>query len=334
MKILLLIEKKWKTLDERIANLETYLADKNRLGSIYGKIIIEYKVVTLPTLKLQNDIYAEGDIKAITQPYRNGYDAVGIVFPVEPKAKYAGLYYPNVGTDYKLDFWVKAGEKTKYRGGKALEELVEHEVGHGVALDLGLKNQGSNNGWVAGADNTHFFFYGKNKDGFYKEINKHWKKKAGILSQTIQFMSNLVTMLSGQKKKINYFSDSEVAGLHKDFVSMLNTIRHKNGFAMIPTSTLRKDGNHATGWAVDIRSKGNKFYSLIKALRDNGMSGKDVYNTIKLTFLEELKNDEQYILVKNAIDVGVPRIGVYDRHTHLDKVPNKKDNTIWYGVSE
>jgi ribosomal protein L13E len=283
MKILLLIEKKWKTLDERIAKLQEYLADKNRLGSIYGSIQIDYKIIKLPELTLQeNGIYAEKDILAITSPYHKEADAVGVLFPVVLSEKYRGNYYPNNGKDYKLDFYIKANEKTKDGTGFAFEEFLEHEIAHAVALDIGLKSQGTNKGYVAGADNTHFFFYGKNKDGFYKEINEHWKKKSSIFAQTL----NLLATLLGQKKNpvSKYFTEEETKGLQPELVAMLEKAREIAGIPFVITSGFRtteknesvggvKDSSHTQGLAVDLRARNsNEHFIITKALMEAGFT--------------------------------------------------------------
>lgn len=194
MKLHLLLPTKWKTLDSRIAKLSEYLSTSSRLGAIYGKVDITYDIVSLPNLTLNSElIYNESDILAITKPYHKGYDAVGIVFPSTPGEKYAGNYYPNNTKEYKMDFYIKTNER-----GKGFETYIEHEMAHAVALDLGLKGQYNNTGYMEGADNTHFYFYGKNKEGFYAEINAAWKKKYGLLSKMVDALSKLV-----KKKPVN-----------------------------------------------------------------------------------------------------------------------------------
>jgi hypothetical protein len=200
MKLHLLLPVKWKTLDGRVHQLSQKLSTTSHLGAIYGHIDITYSIVTLPNLTLNKEgVYNKSDILKITKPYHTDYDAVGIVFPFTKGEKYAGNYYPNDGTDYKMDFYIKANEKTKEGSGYAFEEFIEHEMAHAVALDLGLSGQGIDTGHRVGADNTHFYFYGKNKEGFYKEVQEAWKKKFGILSQMLKATSLLVDML---KKKL------------------------------------------------------------------------------------------------------------------------------------
>lgn len=311
MKILLLIEKKWKTLDERIAKMEQYLSQSDRLGSIYGNITIEYKTITLPELSLQeNGIYAEKDILAITSQYHKDYDAIGVLFPNVLTEKYRGNYYPNYGEDFKLDFYIKANEKTKDGTNMAFEEYFEHEMAHAVALDIGLKNQGTDKGWVAGADNTHFYFYGKNKEGFYKEINDHWKKKSSIFASTLKIASNLLEKLSGQKKNpiTKYFTETETKGLQTELVEMLEKARGVAGIPFVITSGFRtteknesvggvKDSSHTKGLAVDIRARDSR---------------------------------EHFIITKALMEVGFERISrSYKGHIHAD-IDNEKDRPVLF----
>lgn len=185
---------KWRRFDDRLVKLQNYLTD--RYKGIYGSVTISYEVVTLPSLTLNKEgVYNKADILKITKPYHTKYDAVGVVFPYNGE-KYAGNYYPNTGDgEYKMDFYIKANEQ-----GRSFEEYVEHEMAHAVALDLGLTGQGTNLGFVTGADNTHYYFYGKNKDGFYKEVQAQWKKKSSVLMQMLQASSKLLEQLIGKKK--------------------------------------------------------------------------------------------------------------------------------------
>lgn len=203
MKLHLLLPVKWKTLDERIVKLQNYLSQPDRLGSIYGKVEITYDIVTLPDIKLNSyGLYSEKDILSITKPYHSQADAVGVVFPFVKGEKYGGNYYPNSGTDYKMDFYIKASEKTKYGKGYAFEEIIEHEMAHAVALDLGFTNQGTNTGYVKGADNTHFYFYGKNKEAYYLEVIEQWNKKYGIMSAMLDIYKKILDTLSPKKKPL------------------------------------------------------------------------------------------------------------------------------------
>lgn len=201
MKIHLLITKKWKTLEDRISKLEAYLSATSRLGGIYGDIKITYDVVSLSELTLNSEgVYNMKDILKITKPYHVGNDAVGVVFPFIKGEKYAGNYYPNDGSEYKLDFYIKADEKTRYDSNTySFEEFVEHEIAHAVSLDLELNAQGINTGFMTGADNTHYYFYKNKKEEFYKEVNLAWKKKFNIFKQMLEASSKLLSTLFKKK---------------------------------------------------------------------------------------------------------------------------------------
>jgi len=209
LKTLLILPKKWKTLEKRISNLETYLSRKDRLGSIYGQVKIEYKIMDLPTLLLTGGVFLEKDIKKITEPFRKDYHAVGVIFPYDKNSMYVGNYYPNTGTDYKLDFYVTTDENTKSsQDGHYFERFVEHELaGHAVSLDIGLGHglsapRSLHIPFVSGLDNTHHFFYTQNLEGYYKHINEVWKKKASLLSSMIEAYQKIVDSLK-KKPEIN-----------------------------------------------------------------------------------------------------------------------------------
>lgn len=198
MKLHLLLPTKWKSLDRRVADLQDYLSA--RYKSIYGSVTITYEIVTLPKLTLNSHgVYNKSDILKITKPYHTSYDAVGIIFPRVKTEKYFGNYYANDGTEYKMDFYVKSDERNRDIN-EQMEDMVEHEMAHAVALDLGLSQQNTSTGYVAGADNTHYYFYNNKKDEFYKEVQEQWKKKFGILSSILTSMSQLLEQLIGKKK--------------------------------------------------------------------------------------------------------------------------------------
>lgn len=201
LKVLLILPTKWKTLDKRVKALSEYLSRPDRLGSIYGVIQIDTLIQPLPDLTLNAQfIYNERDILKVTKPFHASYSAVGLVFPVIKGEKYAGNYYPNTDpSDHKMDFYIKADEKTK-TGYYWFEEFVEHEIAHAVALDLGLMNQGTDLGFKEGADNTHFFFYGNDKEGFYKHIAPYGKK-VSLLKQMLTAYQGILSNL--KKKEVN-----------------------------------------------------------------------------------------------------------------------------------
>lgn len=42
----------------------------------------------------------------------------------------------------------------------------------------------------------------------------------------------------------------------------------------------------------------------------------------------------RYALVRYALEEGITRIGIYDRHIHIDVDLNKPQNVIWFGKSK
>lgn len=212
LKVLLILPKKWKTLDKRVAELQSYLSRPDRLAPIYGEVKIDTLITPLPDLTLNAQlVYNERDILKVTKQYHKDYHAIGLIFPYVKGEKYAGNYYPNTDpSDHKMDFYIKADEKTKQKSGYYFEEFIEHELaGHAVALDLGLTGQGTNLGFKEGADNTHHFFYGNDKEGHYAYINTMWKKKASIFSSMLSAYQTIINSL----KKKTIPSDNKLEGL-------------------------------------------------------------------------------------------------------------------------
>jgi hypothetical protein len=197
MKLHLLLPTKWKSLDKRVSDLQEYLS--NRYKSIYGSVTVTYDIVTLPDLTLNSQgVYNTKDILKITKPYHSQADAIGIIFPRVKTEKYFGNYYANDGTEHKMDFYVKSDSKNTGIT-EQMEDMVEHEMAHAVALDLGLSSQGTGITHIQGADNTHYYFYNNKKDEFYKEVQEAWKKKFSLLSQMLTASSKLLDALLKKK---------------------------------------------------------------------------------------------------------------------------------------
>jgi len=278
LKTLLILPKKWKTLEKRISNLETYLSRKDRLGSIYGNVKIEYIIQDLPTLRLNSQhVYNEADIKKITQSHRGAYNAIGIIFP-EDSSKYAGNYYMNLAKgDHILDFYVATDEKSSHRrrGKKVMsfEEIVEHELSHAVALDLGLISQSTAVGHKIGADNTHAYFYEEqdNLDAWYKELNNRWVSQRSIFQKLIDSIANVIEKLPKKKSKVKIRvigPDTEMMKKADTLVEIMGLINkpirvteaHRNCkrqnelFNQIPKVTNAKCGEsyHNYGLAFDV----------------------------------------------------------------------------------
>ena len=209
MKVLLVFPKpKWRTQNKRVKDLATYLT--SRYINIYGEVKIDVVNIDLPTLKLTSQgVFKESDIKAITEAYRANYDTIGVIFPITETTKYVGNYYTNTDkTDHKLDFYITANEKSSHqrRGKKVMgfEEIVEHEISHAVALDIGLTGQSTDVGYKQGADNTHHYFYDKedNLNVWYKELLDAWKKKAGVIQKIVDAIDNLLSKLPKKNSKV------------------------------------------------------------------------------------------------------------------------------------
>lgn len=108
-----------------------------------------------------------------------------------------------------------------------------------------------------------------------------------------------------------HFSDDEVAGLSPKLVEKLDAAR---GFAHVPfiiTSGLRErdensaaggvgNSSHLRGLAVDLRCDGSR---------------------------------SRFRMVSALILAGFKRIGVYDRHLHVDVDENLPQDVMWTGES-
>ena len=206
LKTLLILPKKWKTLEKRISNLEIYLSRKDRLGAIYGGVKIEYVIdPSITFIKSKQGFMTEFQIKQITNKYSKDYNAVGVIFAMVEDQPYWGNYYPDTSSsDHKLDFYILTDENTMMNRAsgkfKNFERSVEHELSHAVAIDIGLKQQNQATGYLEGSDNTHYYFYHKDDllDVWYKELNDAWTKKASVISKLI---SGYQTIIDSLKKK-------------------------------------------------------------------------------------------------------------------------------------
>ena len=107
--------------------------------------------------------------------------------------------------------------------------------------------------------------------------------------------------------KWKYFTEKEVEGLEDKLVFYLDRARR---FAQIPFVLTRtrdesdigvKESAHHSGWAVDIRCS---------------------------------TSQDRWKIVYSLIAVGFCRIGVYDRHIHVDLDESKPQKVMWVGVSK
>lgn len=105
----------------------------------------------------------------------------------------------------------------------------------------------------------------------------------------------------------DFFSPEEVDGLDPALVSRLDKARGFAGVPFIITEGLGAGGSHTPnsahqrGLAVDIRCSSSR-------------------NRMKI--------------VASALIAGFRRIGVYDRHVHLDVDDTLPQDVIWVGVSK
>jgi len=119
-------------------------------------------------------------------------------------------------------------------------------------------------------------------------------------------------------KKSVYFSESEFRRctpscereqMQQSTLDMLDNIRRKAGIPLILNSAYRTpkwdkehghsgSGAHTKGYAADIRCKDSA---------------------------------NKYKIVRAAMELGVPRIGVYENFIHVDNDPSLPQNVLWYG---
>lgn len=100
----------------------------------------------------------------------------------------------------------------------------------------------------------------------------------------------------------------KLAGLNPDFRETLTRMASKLPFSLYITEAVPeskegshvKDSAHFRGLAVDLRAQ-------------NGW--------------------ERYSIVKQALEAKIERIGVYDKHIHIDVDPSLPHPVIWQGKS-
>lgn len=109
--------------------------------------------------------------------------------------------------------------------------------------------------------------------------------------------------------ELDNFTQSEAQGLTDELLVKLQAVRYEAGVPMFVTSGYRHgdDGAHGSGEAVDIS--------------DNGVG-------------EEVGSRWRFLVVKAALSVGFNRIGVYDRHIHLDVSQDLDQSVMWWALSD
>jgi hypothetical protein len=207
MKIALFIDKKWKSLDKRVKDTETYLTTRYKAtrGQSVTITVIEKKLGK-PRLTFSKVVDESWFIEK-TKDYRKDFDAFGwIISPSNWTGIDASAFYM-IEDLQKFDFVLITDENTTYTTPdktrhKQFEYTLEHEIGHAVSLDIGLRLNPDNSWSVPayrdGFDNTHHFFHKGDIDGFYKDYNIQFFKKTSGLQKILDGMK---TILDGLTKK-------------------------------------------------------------------------------------------------------------------------------------
>jgi len=110
---------------------------------------------------------------------------------------------------------------------------------------------------------------------------------------------------------LNHFTPEEFDypdDMDETFLRALDLIRSRAGVPMVITSDYRPGDlkAHGRGLAVD-------------ATDDSDSDG--------------VTSQWRYKILKAAIETGILRIGIYDKHIHLDIWQNAPQEVIWYGSS-
>lgn len=105
-------------------------------------------------------------------------------------------------------------------------------------------------------------------------------------------------------EQLKYFKPDEFEEperMSRAFMMFLDRVRAHAGVPFRISSSWRADSpSHDSGCAVDV------YY---------------------------LNSEEMYAIVHSAIILGIRRIGVYDKHVHLDDAPSLPSPRMWHGIS-
>ena len=112
-------------------------------------------------------------------------------------------------------------------------------------------------------------------------------------------------------EELRYFKRQEFEWPEKmdhDFLRMLDELRHRAGVPMYVSSDYRNDPSsaHGHGVAVDV-------------VDDEDSDG--------------ISSQWRYAVMKAAYGLGIPRIGDYDKHIHIDAWVGGPQGVEWRGVS-
>lgn len=103
---------------------------------------------------------------------------------------------------------------------------------------------------------------------------------------------------------LTYFQDREFVRpeiMNREFLALLDLARHKAGIPFVITSSYRTDSvSHENGFAVDIACASAR---------------------------------ARFKIVQALVTTGFNRIGVYDKHIHVDIDPSLDRAVIWLGKS-
>ena len=108
-----------------------------------------------------------------------------------------------------------------------------------------------------------------------------------------------------------WFSEKEVEGLNYDLVAMLDKARDIAGVPFIITSGFRSETVNDLVGGVD------------HSAHESGLAVDLACNN----------SSSRYKMLLALIQAGFNRIGIYDRHFHVDIDDTKESNVIWWGVS-
>jgi zinc D-Ala-D-Ala carboxypeptidase len=142
---------------------------------------------------------------------------------------------------------------------------------------------------------------------FARAVGLKLLRSSRKLTLTIRFRKTGYTKMG----RWHYFTDLEVEGLDPEFVAKLDQARHHAKTPFTITSGKRtpddneramgvEGSSHCKGLAVDLRCGDSRARKLI---------------------------------VAGLLHAGFSRIGIYDRHVHVDQDPDKDSDVIWLGKS-
>lgn len=321
MKVLILANKcKWRSWDNKIKELKNWF--KPAVDLEFTLEHVSFDSIPFEDYEKQsNGLMYRGVSKSWYDENISrksfGYDFV--IFVVNSRQWKAfgveGIYTGNNLGVHEIQ--VKGKENSQYRfngqtyPGDHFFNVARHELAHAIYADQNKR------------DNTHLWWGVGNMDQILNELKR---------TPIINTISNIIS----PPKKYKHFNQSEVDGLDESLVQKLDLMRESSGFPYKLTSTVRSTGNHSTGKAVDISCRGKKFFDIIKSIRDAGFTPSQTYGLAKVVLQKEkFEGDEQASIVREAIKQGIKRIGVYDKHAHVDTLTDGKVYpTIWYGKSE